>query len=105
MFPRGDRNLPAAKCKITGVTCHDEPRPLAREAGPPPRRAPDARRGLRHRRSERRQEAARGARRVAAPIAMICAKCKTENPKGLKFCIECGAAFETLCSACGFGNL
>jgi hypothetical protein len=36
---------------------------------------------------------------------MICAKCKTENPKGLKFCIECGAAFETLCSACGFGNL
>ena len=36
---------------------------------------------------------------------MLCAKCKTENPKGLKFCIECGAPFETLCSACGFGNL
>jgi class 3 adenylate cyclase/predicted ATPase len=36
---------------------------------------------------------------------MICAKCKTENPEGLKFCTECGAAFGALCPACGFGNL
>ena len=52
--------------RIDGVACHDEPRPAAREAGPSRRSARDARRnlqlvhrGLRHRRSERRQGAAR----------------------------------------------
>jgi class 3 adenylate cyclase len=35
---------------------------------------------------------------------MLCAKCKTENPDGLKFCNECGAAFQMLCASCGFEN-
>src|SRR5215469_11304033 len=35
---------------------------------------------------------------------MICAKCKTENPEGLKFCNECGAAFNASCVSCGFEN-
>jgi len=35
---------------------------------------------------------------------MVCAKCKTENPDGLKFCNECGAAFSALCASCGFEN-
>jgi predicted ATPase/class 3 adenylate cyclase len=35
---------------------------------------------------------------------MICAKCKTENPEGLKFCNECGAAFSRPCASCGFEN-
>jgi class 3 adenylate cyclase len=35
---------------------------------------------------------------------MICAKCKAENPEGLKFCNECGAVFKTSCAACGFDN-
>ena len=36
---------------------------------------------------------------------MTCAKCKTENPEGLKFCIECGGALRAGCTACGFENL
>ena len=47
MFPHGDRNRPAAKCEIRGVARHDEPRPAARDAGPPRRGARDARRNLR----------------------------------------------------------
>jgi len=35
---------------------------------------------------------------------MLCAKCKTENPDGLKFCNECGAPFKTPCGSCGFDN-
>jgi ribosomal protein L40E len=35
---------------------------------------------------------------------MLCAKCKTENPDGLKFCNECGAPFKTICASCGFEN-
>ena len=35
---------------------------------------------------------------------MLCAKCKTENPDGLKFCNECGAPFEMACASCGFQN-
>ena len=35
---------------------------------------------------------------------MICAKCQTENPDGLKFCNECGAAFKASCASCGFEN-
>jgi class 3 adenylate cyclase/predicted ATPase len=35
---------------------------------------------------------------------MICAQCKTENPDGLKFCNECGAAFKASCASCGFEN-
>src|SRR5215467_8456449 len=35
---------------------------------------------------------------------MLCAKCKTENPDGLKFCNECGAAFKASCASCGFEN-
>ena len=36
---------------------------------------------------------------------MTCAKCKTENPEGLKFCIECGGALKAGCAASGFENL
>src|SRR6516225_8044536 len=35
---------------------------------------------------------------------MLCAKCKTENPKGSKFCNECGAPFKTPCASCEFEN-
>jgi hypothetical protein len=35
---------------------------------------------------------------------MLCAKCNTENPEGLKFCNECRAPFETPCAWCGFEN-
>src|SRR5215471_881546 len=35
---------------------------------------------------------------------MLCAKCKTENPEGLKFCNECGTPFKTPCASCGFEN-
>ena len=35
---------------------------------------------------------------------MLCAKCKTKNPDGLKFCNECGAPFKTPCASCGFEN-
>jgi len=35
---------------------------------------------------------------------MLCAKCKTENPDGLKFCNECGVPFKTPCASCGFEN-
>lgn len=35
---------------------------------------------------------------------MHCAKCKTENPDGLKFCNECGTPFKTSCDSCGFEN-
>jgi len=35
---------------------------------------------------------------------MICAQCKTENPDGLKFCNQCGAAFKVSCASCGFEN-
>jgi len=35
---------------------------------------------------------------------VLCAKCKTENPEGLKFCNECGAPFKTPCASCGFEN-
>jgi class 3 adenylate cyclase len=36
---------------------------------------------------------------------MLCVKCKTENPDGLKFCNECGAIFLTPCASCGFENV
>src|SRR5215467_14189631 len=36
---------------------------------------------------------------------MLCAKCKTENPDGLKFCNECGTPFKTPCASCGFENV
>src|SRR6516164_2944565 len=35
---------------------------------------------------------------------VLCAKCKTENPEGLKFCNECGTPFKTPCVSCGFEN-
>lgn len=36
---------------------------------------------------------------------MECPKCGIENPKGRKFCRECGAKLEHTCSDCGFENL
>ena len=35
---------------------------------------------------------------------MLCSNCNTENPDGLKFCNECGAAFKSPCASCGFEN-
>ena len=35
---------------------------------------------------------------------MKCPKCQTENPEGMKFCVECGRKLETICPKCGFGN-
>jgi len=35
---------------------------------------------------------------------MKCPKCQTENPEGMKFCVECGKKLETTCPKCGFGN-
>jgi class 3 adenylate cyclase/tetratricopeptide (TPR) repeat protein len=35
---------------------------------------------------------------------MRCSNCGSENPDGLKFCNQCGAAFNAHCSQCGFDN-
>jgi class 3 adenylate cyclase len=35
---------------------------------------------------------------------MKCPKCQTENPEGLKFCVECGKKLEIICLKCGFNN-
>ncbi len=34
---------------------------------------------------------------------IACASCGEANPKGSKFCLECGSAFTALCGACGEG--
>jgi class 3 adenylate cyclase/tetratricopeptide (TPR) repeat protein len=36
---------------------------------------------------------------------MKCPACQSENPEGMKFCIECGKRLEIICSKCGFANL
>jgi hypothetical protein len=35
---------------------------------------------------------------------MRCSNCKADNPGGLKFCNECGAALKRTCAKCGFEN-
>jgi class 3 adenylate cyclase/tetratricopeptide (TPR) repeat protein len=35
---------------------------------------------------------------------MKCRNCQTENPEGMKFCVECGKKLERICSKCGFSN-
>ncbi len=35
---------------------------------------------------------------------MRCSNCKADNPDGLKFCNECGAALRRICAKCGFEN-
>src|SRR5579871_2639140 len=35
---------------------------------------------------------------------MRCSDCKTDNPEGLKFCNECGAALKRVCAKCSFEN-
>ena len=35
---------------------------------------------------------------------MRCSNCKTENPRGKKFCGDCGAALANLCPKCGADN-
>jgi class 3 adenylate cyclase/tetratricopeptide (TPR) repeat protein len=35
---------------------------------------------------------------------MHCSNCGSDNPEGLKFCNQCGAAFNARCSQCGFDN-
>jgi class 3 adenylate cyclase/tetratricopeptide (TPR) repeat protein len=36
---------------------------------------------------------------------MRCPSCRSENPEGLNFCTECGAAFKNACGSCGFQNV
>jgi class 3 adenylate cyclase/tetratricopeptide (TPR) repeat protein len=36
---------------------------------------------------------------------MKCPKCQSENPEGMKFCIECGKRLEIICPKCSFANL
>src|SRR5258706_3023739 len=35
---------------------------------------------------------------------MDCPSCKSENPDGSRFCIQCGASLPLACSSCGRGN-
>jgi predicted ATPase/class 3 adenylate cyclase len=35
---------------------------------------------------------------------MKCPKCQSENPEGMKFCVECGKKLEIICPKCGFSN-
>src|SRR5215469_1145440 len=35
---------------------------------------------------------------------MRCSNCKADNPDGLRFCNECGAALKRTCAKCGFEN-
>src|SRR5216683_477826 len=35
---------------------------------------------------------------------MRCPGCKTENPEGAKFCIQCASPFKRTCQKCGFEN-
>jgi len=35
---------------------------------------------------------------------MQCPKCQFENPKGIKFCVECGNKIELICPECGTNN-
>src|SRR5689334_926803 len=35
---------------------------------------------------------------------MRCSNCGSDNPEGLKFCNQCGAAFNARCAQCGFEN-
>jgi class 3 adenylate cyclase/tetratricopeptide (TPR) repeat protein len=35
---------------------------------------------------------------------VVCSSCKADNPEGLKFCEQCGAAFKRRCAKCGFEN-
>ncbi|MBV8362845.1 MAG: zinc ribbon domain-containing protein, partial [Deltaproteobacteria bacterium] len=36
---------------------------------------------------------------------MRCSNCGSDNPEGLKFCNQCGAALNARCSQCGFDNV
>ena len=36
---------------------------------------------------------------------MHCQSCGSDNPEGMKFCIECAAPFKNRCLNCGFENL
>ena len=36
---------------------------------------------------------------------MHCPSCGSDNPEGVKFCIECAAPFKSRCPNCGFENL
>lgn len=35
---------------------------------------------------------------------MKCPKCQFRNAAGMKFCVECGARLEIICSGCSFSN-
>jgi predicted amidophosphoribosyltransferase len=35
---------------------------------------------------------------------MRCQSCGSDNPEGVKFCIECAAPFKSRCPNCGFEN-
>jgi len=35
---------------------------------------------------------------------MKCPKCQFENPKGMKYCGECGSRLERICPSCNLSN-
>src|SRR5262245_37572833 len=35
---------------------------------------------------------------------LICSECRTENPSGRKFCMECGRSLALACAGCGASN-
>jgi ribosomal protein L40E len=35
---------------------------------------------------------------------MKCPNCHAQNPEGMKFCGQCGAQLERICSKCNFSN-
>src|SRR5207253_7168780 len=41
---------------------------------------------------------------VEEAAAMNCPSCSSENPEGVKFCGECGAALQNRCPQCGAEN-
>lgn len=36
---------------------------------------------------------------------MKCPECQSENPEGMKFCVECGKKLEIKCPKCGWLHL
>src|SRR5712692_5735119 len=41
---------------------------------------------------------------VEEVAAMLCSSCGSDNPEGVKFCGECGAALQNRCLQCGAEN-
>ncbi len=41
---------------------------------------------------------------LGSGLAVRCAKCRSENPVGKKFCTQCGSALAAVCPSCGAEN-